>query len=150
MVMSVVSRVRHLVKHTRFFSSKDILNSSVRNPDLPAMADSLLVCNVSASQGTSPIVLSLLDFFQRAGYHRVGYFVPIARPKCADDDDPSCSISARVDLVRAAYSLDDEPSTMIGVLKEKALDMIANGERDALGELIFQRYREYRRAYSGS
>jgi len=147
MVMSVVSRVRHLVKHTRFFSSKDILNSSLRNL---AMADSLLVCNVSASQGTSPIVLSLLDFFQRAGYHRVGYFVPIARPKCADDDDPSCSISARVDLVRAAYSLDDEPSTMIGVLKEKALDMIANGERDALGELIFQRYSQYRRAYSGS
>jgi BioD-like phosphotransacetylase family protein len=148
MVMSVVSRVRRLVKHTRFFSSKDILrNPSLRNP---AMADSLLVCNVSASQGTSPIVLSLLDFFQRAGYHRVGYFVPIARPKCADDDDPSCSISARVDLVRAAYSLDDEPSTMIGVLKEKALDMIANGERDALGELIFQRYSQYRRAYSGS
>jgi hypothetical protein len=49
--------------------------------------------------------------------------------------------------VRATYNLDDEPSAMIGVLKEKALDMLANGERDSLAELIFQRYSEYRRKY---
>ena len=128
-----------ILKHARLYRWK--------STEKLTMADSILVTNVAASRGTSPVVLSLLDYLQRKGYKRPGYFIPIATPKCQDDEDPTCGISARVDLVRATFGLDDEPSAMIGVLKEKALDMLARGERDALGELIFHRYAEYRRKY---
>ena len=103
--------------------------------------DALLVCNISASRGTSPIVVALLDYLQQK-YSNVGYYVPIA--KCRGDDS---GISARVDLVRGALNLDDEAAAMQGVGKAEALDMIARGEEEALGEKIYARFVEYKRRY---
>ena len=103
--------------------------------------DAVLLCNISASRGTSPIVVALLDYLQHT-YSNVGYYVPIA--KCRGDDS---AISARVDLVRGALNLDDEAAAMQGVGKAEALDMIARGEEEALGEKIYARFVEYKRRY---
>jgi phosphate acetyltransferase len=108
---------------------------------VPLPMDALLICNISASRGTSPIVVALLDYLQQK-YSNVGYYVPIA--KCRGDDS---GISARVDLVRGALNLDDEAAAMQGVRKAEALDMISRGEEEALGEKIYARYVEYKRRY---
>lgn len=123
-------------RSSSFLSCRLLFSSGI-----PPPMDALLVCNISASRGTSPIVVALLDHLQHK-YANVGYYVPIA--KCRGDGS---GISARVDLMRGALNLEDDAAAMQGVGKSEALDMIARGEQEALGEKIYARFVEYKRRY---
>jgi phosphate acetyltransferase len=109
------------------------------------MSDSLLVANIGGSKGTSPIILSLMEHFQKQGFPRVGYFVPIAQPKC-EGNDRQCRISQRIDLVRTAFQLfEDDAEQMQGVLKQEAEELLSQNKLDELAEKIYAKFSSYKK-----
>lgn len=50
-----------------------------------------------------------------------------------------------VELLRAAFKLDDDPGTMVGVSRRECVDLLARGREDELLDRIYERYESYAR-----
>ena len=56
----------------------------------------------------------------------------------------SSKVPRHVELIRSAFSLEDDPAAMIGVSRRECVDMLAQGKEDELLDVIFTRYEAYR------
>ena len=56
----------------------------------------------------------------------------------------SSKVPRHVELIRSAFSLEDDPAAMIGVSRRECVDMLAAGKEDELLDVIFTRYEAYR------
>lgn len=104
-------------------------------------SDSLFVTNASGSKGNSPILIGLLEYFQRHIPH-VGFFQPIGADPLTHTIPP---VPKHVAVLREHCHLQDEPHEMYGVSEEEATDLLASGRVKELFEKVESRYREYKR-----
>ncbi|RMZ54573.1 hypothetical protein APUTEX25_002148, partial [Auxenochlorella protothecoides] len=107
-------------------------------------ADTVFCTNVSALQGSSPVLLGLLDYFQRQTPH-VGFFQPIgANP--LNGASRYTGEPKHVALMKHAMGLKDPSESMYGVAEEEAKRLLTLGRFDELMDRIFVKYQAMKKA----
>ncbi|KAL6776612.1 PAT1 [Auxenochlorella protothecoides x Auxenochlorella symbiontica] len=107
-------------------------------------ADTVFCTNVSALQGSSPVLLGLLDYFQRQTPH-VGFFQPIgANP--LNGASRYTGEPKHVALMKHAMGLKDPSESMYGVTEEEAKRLLTLGRFDELMDRIFVKYQAMKKA----
>eukprot|EP01025_Chloroclados_australasicus_P044491 TRINITY_DN4825_c0_g2_i1.p1 TRINITY_DN4825_c0_g2~~TRINITY_DN4825_c0_g2_i1.p1 ORF type:complete len:785 (-),score=113.95 TRINITY_DN4825_c0_g2_i1:507-2861(-) len=101
---------------------------------------SLYVTNCEARRTTSPILMGLVNYFERH-MPTVGFFKPIA-----SEGYPGAEphIDRHVALMNAAFKLKGSAESMQGVTLEEGRSLIAQGKTDQLLDVIYSRFAAYK------
>lgn len=104
-------------------------------------SDSIFVTNVSGLKGNSPILIGLMDYFQRH-VPSVGFFMPIGtEPLEINADQP---VPKHIALLKKHFGLADSARSMYGVSQKEAQALLAGGRTEELMDRIWSSYSEYK------
>jgi phosphate acetyltransferase len=120
---------------------RDALLIHHRHYATSSIPDSIFVTNVSGLKGNSPILIGLLEYFQRH-IPSVGFFMPVGSEPLTNVDPP---VPKHVALLRKHFSLVDPARSMYGVPQSEASSLLASGRTDELLDRVWSAYSEYRR-----
>ncbi|GAB4821111.1 hypothetical protein N2152v2_008157 [Parachlorella kessleri] len=121
--------------------ARQALGGAARFGSKSGASDSLFVTNASGLKGNSPILIGLMEYFQRH-LPSVGFFQPIGSEPLAHAKLP---VPKHVAVLREHFGLKDDPQEMYGVTEEEASNLLAAGKTAELFEKVETRYREYKR-----
>lgn len=105
------------------------------------LSDSIFVTNVSGLKGNSPILIGLVEYFQRH-VPSVGFFMPVGTDPLPHTDP---AVPKHVALMKKHFNLPDTPRTMFGVGQSEAQALLASGRTEELMERVWSAYQDYKR-----
>ena len=99
----------------------------------------LYIAEFGPGKGASPVLLGLFNHLSRS--LRVSYFQAISsRAYSLQGEEQG---SRHVQLMRSAFRLISEPSSMVGLGVDQARDMLANKKGDQLVNDVLERYQDF-------
>lgn len=107
-------------------------------------ADTVYCTDVSAQRGNSPILLGLLEYFQRQSPD-VGFFQPIGADPLKSYK-PSPGAPKHIALIHEAMGLKDSPESMYGVTEDEAKRLLTAGRYDELVDRVFTKFHALKRS----
>lgn len=115
--------------------------SFVGDSSTKSASDSIFVTNVSGLKGNSPMLIGLMEYFQRH-VPSVGFFMPIGtEPLQGNTDLP---VPKHIALLRKHFGLRDSPRSMYGVSQKEAQALLAAGRTEELMDRIWTSYSDYK------
>ncbi|BDA50565.1 phosphate acetyltransferase [Coccomyxa sp. Obi] len=100
---------------------------------------SLYVVNVEGKRTLAPLLIGLLDYFER-WVPNVGFFQPLGGMPFPDSDSKE---PRHVELVRKAFNLKDDPRSMYAVERREAINLLAHDKADELLDRMYSSFEAY-------
>ncbi|CAL8464970.1 g4505 [Coccomyxa elongata] len=100
---------------------------------------SLYVVNVEGKRTLGPLLIGLMDYFER-WVPNVGFFQPIGGEPFPDSDSKE---PRHVELVRKAFDLKDDPRNMYAVERREAINLLAHDKADELLDKMYSSFEGY-------
>lgn len=112
-----------------------------------SQSDSVFITNVSGLKGNSPILIGLMDYFQRH-IPSVGFFMPVGSdplPHSTFDAQQDFGVPKHVALLKKHFNLSDDPRSMYGVPQEEAQALLAAGRTGELMDRTWSAFSQYKK-----
>ncbi|EFJ49262.1 phosphate acetyltransferase [Volvox carteri f. nagariensis] len=106
-------------------------------------ADSLFISDINLSGHRTPLLLGLMNYFEKH-LPKVGYFQPITgRPS----PDSKLKADRTLELMHSVFKMTCEPDHMVGVQEAEAARLIAAGKQAELLDRIYAAYVSYKEGH---
>eukprot|EP00884_Botryococcus_braunii_P005478 jgi/Botrbrau1/14931/Bobra.0018s0035.1 len=99
----------------------------------------LYVFNVEGRRNNSPVLLGLMDYFERF-IPRIGYFQPLAGEKFVNS---TTGLPRHVELLHTYFKMGGDPKAMVALQREDALDMLTAGQEDEMLDAVYAAFQQY-------